>query len=79
MCVYIYVCAFSVTQSCTIPCHPMDCKILQVRLQQYMNQELSDVQAGFRKGRGTGDQIANIHWIREKARELKKRNQLLLH
>ena len=43
-------------------------KILQARLQQYMNSELSDVQAGFRKGRGTRDQIANIHWIIEKAR-----------
>jgi len=41
-------------------------KILQVRLQQYMNQELPDVQAGFRKGRGTRDQIANIHWIQKK-------------
>ena len=41
-------------------------KILQVRLQQYMNRELPDVQAGFRKGRGTRDQIANIHWITEK-------------
>ena len=47
-------------------------KILQVRLQQYVNQELSDVQAGFRKGRGTRDQIANIHWIMEKAREFQK-------
>ena len=44
-------------------------KILQVRLQQYMNRELPDVQAGFRKGRRTKDQIANIHWIIEKARE----------
>ena len=44
-------------------------KILQVRLQQYVNQELSEVQAGFRKGRGTKDQNANIHWIIEKARE----------
>ena len=44
-------------------------KILQARLQQYVNQELSDVQAGFRKGRGTRDRIANIHWIIEKARE----------
>ena len=41
-------------------------KILQARLQQYMNRELPDVQAGFRKGRGTRDQIANIHWIMEK-------------
>ena len=44
-------------------------KILQVRLQQHVNRELPDVQAGFRKGRGTRDQIANIHWITEKARE----------
>ena len=44
-------------------------KILQARLQQYMNHELPDVQAGFRKGRGTRDQIANIRWIMEKARE----------
>ena len=47
-------------------------KILQVRLQQYVNQELPDVQAGFRKGRGTRDQIANIRWIMEKAREFQK-------
>ena len=47
-------------------------KILQARLQQYVNRELSDVQAGFRKGRGTRDQIANIRWIMEKAREFQK-------
>ena len=47
-------------------------KILQARLQEYMNQELSDVQAGFRKDRRTRDQIANIHWIIEKAREFQK-------
>ena len=47
-------------------------KILQTRLQQYMNHELSDVQAGFRKGRGTRDQIAHIHWITKKAREFQK-------
>ena len=47
-------------------------KILQARLQQYMNCELPDVQAGFRKGRGTRDQIVNIHWIIEKAREFQK-------
>ena len=47
-------------------------KILQARLQQYVNSELPDVQAGFRKGRGTRDQIANIHWIMEKAREFQK-------
>ena len=44
-------------------------KILQARLQQYVNHELPDVQAGFRKGRGTRDQIAKIHWITEEARE----------
>ena len=47
-------------------------KILQARLQQYMNCELPNAQAGFRKGRGTRDQIANIHWIIEKAREFQK-------
>ena len=47
-------------------------KILQARLQQYVNRELPDVQPGFRKGRGTRDQIANIHWIIEKAREFQK-------
>ena len=47
-------------------------KILQTRLQQYMNHELPDVQAGFRKGRGIRDQIANIHWIIEKARKFQK-------
>ena len=48
-------------------------KILQGRLQQYMNHELPYVQDGFRKGRGTRDQIANIHWIIEKAREFQKK------
>ena len=52
-------------------------KILQARLQQYVNCELPDVQAGFRKGRGTRDQIANIHWIIEKAREFQKNIFLL--
>ena len=47
-------------------------KILQARLQQYVNHELSDVQAGFRKGRGTRDQIANIHWIMEKQESSRK-------
>ena len=47
-------------------------KILQGRLQQYMNHELPDVQAGFRNGRGTRDQLANIRWIMEKAREFQK-------
>ena len=48
-------------------------KILQARLQQYVNQNLSDVQAGFRKGTGTKDEIANICWIIEKAREFQKK------
>ena len=47
-------------------------KLLQARLQQYVNHEIPDVQAGFKKGRGTRDQIANIHWIIEKARKLQK-------
>ena len=49
-----------------------ECSILQARLQQYMNCELPDVQAGFRKGRGTRDQIANICWIIKKSREFQK-------
>ena len=53
-------------------------KILQAWLQQYVNHELPDVQAGFRKGRGTRDQIANIHWIIEKAREFQKSTSALL-
>ena len=52
-------------------------KILQAKLQQYENHELPDVQATFRKGRGTRDQIANVYWIMEKARELKKTSALL--
>ena len=51
-------------------------KILQVGLQQYMNQELPDIQAGFRKGRGTRDQIANIHWIIKKLSIPEKKNLL---
>ena len=50
-------------------------KILQARLQQYMNREFPHVQAGFRKGRETRDQIANIHWIMEKAREFQKKTK----
>ena len=52
-------------------------KILQARLQQSMNRERPDVQAGFRKGRGTRDQIANIRWIMEKAREFQKKHVLV--
>ena len=51
-------------------------KIPQARLQQYVNQELPDVQARFRKGRGIRDQTANIHWIIEKERELKKKKEI---
>ena len=54
-------------------------KILQARLQQYVNHELPDVQAGFRKGRGTRDQTANIRWIMEKAREFLKKHLFLLY
>ena len=51
-------------------------KVLQARLQQYMNCELPDVQAGFRKGKGTRDQIANICWIIKKAREFQKKTSI---
>ena len=54
-------------------------KIPQVRLQQYVNHELSDIQARFRKGRGTRDQIANICWIIRKVREFQKKHHLLLY
>ena len=54
-------------------------KILQARLQQHVNRELPDVQAGFRKGRGTRDQIANIPWIIEKARQFQKKHLFLLY
>ena len=54
-------------------------KILQARLQQHVNHELPDVQAGLTKGRGTRDQIANIHWIIKKAREFQKKNLFLLY
>ena len=54
-------------------------KILQARLQQYMNQELPDVQAGFRKGRGIRDQIANICWIIKNSKVIPKKHLLLFH
>ena len=54
-------------------------KILQARLQQYVNHELQDVQAGFRKGRGTRDQIANIHWIMEKSKRVLEKHLFLLY
>ena len=68
--------AFSCSNYCTIAlishASKVMLKILQARLQQYVNRELADVQAGFRKGRGTRDQIAKICWIIEKAREFQK-------
>ena len=54
-------------------------KILQARLQQYVNHELPDVKAGFRKGRGTRDQIANIHWIIEKSKRCSNKHLFLLY
>ena len=54
-------------------------EILQAKLQQYMNQEFPDVQAGFRKGRGTRDLIANMHWIIEKVREFQTKHLFLLY
>ena len=54
-------------------------KIFQDRLQQYVNQELADVQVGLRKGKGTRNQIAYIHWIIEKARKFQQKNLLMLH
>ena len=64
---------FKLPHNCTIShASKVMLKILQARLQQYVHCELPDVQAGFRKGRGTRDQIANIRWIMEKAREFQK-------
>ena len=64
---------FKLLHNCTHLTHiKLMLKILQARLQKYMNWELPDVQAGFRKGRGTREQIANIYWIIRKARELQK-------
>ena len=64
---------FRLPHICTqFTCQNVMFKILQARLQQYMNQELTDVQAGFTKGRGTRDQIANIHWIIEKQENSRK-------
>ena len=69
---------FKLLQNCThLTCYQVIIKILQARFQQYVNHELPDVQAGFRKGRGTRDQIANICWIIEKAKEFQKHLLLL--
>ena len=68
---------------CTIaiisPASKLMLKILQARLQQYMNRELIDVQAGFRKGRGTRDQITNIHWIIKKGKRVPENHLLLFY
>ena len=64
---------FKLRHNCThLTCYKVMLKILQARLQQYMNRELPDVQAGFQKGRGTRDQIASICWIIKEAREFQK-------
>ena len=60
---------FTMPLNFDLPASKVMLKIFQARLQKYVNHELPDVQAGFRKGRGTRDQIANIRWIMEKARE----------
>ena len=65
-------CSYYLTIALFSHANKVTLKILQARLQQCVNQELSDVQTGFRKGRETRDQIANIHWIIEKAREFQK-------
>ena len=66
--------------SCThLTCFKVLLKILQARRQQYLNREIPDVQAGFRKGRGARDQIANIHWIIEEAREFQEKHLFLLY
>ena len=71
---------FKLLHNCThLTASKVMLKILQARLQQYVNWEIPDVQAGFRKGRETGDQIANIFWIIEKAREFQKKHLPLFH
>ena len=65
--------------NCTLHASKLMLKILQAQLQQYVNLELPDVPAGFRKGRGTRDQIANICWIIEKASEFQKKHLFLLY
>ena len=66
---------FKLLHNCNIShASKLKLKILQARLHQYMNGKLPDVQAGFRKGRGTREKIANIHWMTEKAREFQKKS-----
>ena len=71
--VYLTVVLICISLTTALISHKGMLKILQARLQEYVNRELPDVQAGFRKGRGTRDQIANIRWIIEKAREFQKK------
>ena len=71
---------FKLPHGCThLTLYQSNAQILQVLLQQHVNKELPDVQSGFRKGRVNRDQIANIHWIMQKAREFQKKHLLLLH
>ena len=71
---------FKLLHNCTHLTHyKVMLKILQARLQQYVNCELPDVQAGFRKGRGTRDQIANIHWIIKKSQRVPEKHLFLLY
>ena len=70
---------FKLPHNCTHQASKGMLKILQASLQQYMNRELPDVQAGFRKGRGTRDKIANICWVIIKAREFQKKHLFLLY
>ena len=71
---------FKLPHKCThLTASKVMCKTLQARLQYYMNHELPDVQAGFRKGRGARDQIANIHWILKKAKTVPEKHLLLLY
>jgi len=71
---------FKLPHNCThLTCSKVMLKILQTRLQQYMNHELPDVQAGFRKGRGTRDQIANVCWFIKKSKRVPEKHLLLLY
>ena len=73
-----YECANHQTSALIFQASKVMLKILHARLQHYLNQELPDIQAGFRKGRGTRDQTANICWITEKAREFQKNTYLCI-
>ena len=72
-------CSNSCTTALISPSSKVMLKILQARLQQYVNRELPDIQGGFRKGKGTRDRITNVCWIMEKAREFQKKHLFLLY